>query len=107
MPTGNVLPLFAEIFKDVRDVFCVESALRYSHATPEGVSSRLSVRRDLENALQAVSEDLHNQYMISYNPDNKLEGGYHEIRVISYSPGRPGAGRSARAPVSWMAGVPE
>ncbi len=105
MPTGNVLPLFAEIFKDVRDVFVSNPAEVFTRYTGGREFSFVS-QKDLENALQAVSEDLHNQYMISYNPDNKLEGGYHEIRVITTHQDGPGWKIRTR-PGYWMAGVPE
>jgi hypothetical protein len=31
--------------------------------------------------VQRISEQLHSQYMISYNPSNGSEGGYHTIEV--------------------------
>jgi hypothetical protein len=37
--------------------------------------------RGLEDAIQKISDDIHSQYILSYNPDNKSDGGYHEILV--------------------------
>lgn len=105
MPTGSVIPLFIEIFKDVRDIFVRNPAETFTQFTGGREYSFLS-QRDLETAIQAVGDDIRSQYMISYNPNNKLEGGFHEIKVLVV---REGAERwKVRArPGYWMAAVPE
>jgi Ca-activated chloride channel family protein len=105
MPTGSVIPLFIEIFKDVRDIFVRNPAEAFTQFTGGREYSFIS-QRDLETAVQAVGDDIRSQYMISYNPNNKIEGGFHEIKVLI---AREGAERwKVRArPGYWMAGVPE
>ena len=39
-------------------------------------------QRGLEEAIQHIGEELHSQYLISYNPNNKEEGGFHQIQVV-------------------------
>jgi len=57
-------------------------------------------QRSLENAVGDIGREIHNQYLISYNPDNKSEGGFHTIRVEVRGPynvrSRPGY---------WLAGM--
>ena len=35
----------------------------------------------LEDAIQRIGEQLHSEYLLSYNPNNKLEAGWHTITV--------------------------
>jgi VWFA-related protein len=105
MPTGNVLPLFVEIFKDVRDIFVDNPAEAFTRYTG-GREFSFVTQKDLENAIQALSTDLHSQYMISYNPDNKVEGGFHEIKVTVDHQDAP-SWKVRTRPGYWMAGVPE
>ena len=39
-------------------------------------------QKGLEEAIQRISQDVHSQYLVSYNPTNRDEGGYHTIQVI-------------------------
>ncbi len=58
-------------------------------------------QRGLEEAVQKIGHELHSQYIITYNPNNKDEGGWHEIRV-----GINPQGYKLRArPGYWMATV--
>jgi hypothetical protein len=52
--------------------------------------------------VQSVARELHNQYLITYNPNNKMEGGYHRIRVEVSGVGRGGLEVRTR-PGYWMA----
>jgi hypothetical protein len=38
-------------------------------------------QRGLEDAIEHIGAELHSQYLISYNPNNKEEGGFHQIKV--------------------------
>ena len=51
--------------------------------------------------MSAIGRELHNQYMISYNPSNKEEGGLHTLRVEVTRPGLEVRTRGGY----WMAGV--
>ena len=73
-------PMITEIFRGVRAVFVqnpIEIYTQYTGGKEEGFVSQ----SDLERAAQNIGRELHNQYMITYNPNNKNEGGLHNIRV--------------------------
>ena len=52
----------------------------YAHGTGGLYFAPLS-RDSLENAINRIGQDLHNQYMISYRPSNREEEGFHRITV--------------------------
>jgi len=73
-------PLITDIFRGVRAIFVpnpIEIYTQYTGGKEEGFVSQ----SDLERAAQNIGRELHNQYMITYNPNNKNEGGLHNIRV--------------------------
>jgi hypothetical protein len=47
-------------------------------------------QRSLEEAIQRAGEELHSQYTISYDPNNKDEGSFHQIIVQAGGQTRPG-----------------
>jgi VWFA-related protein len=74
------VPAFKEIYKDVKGIFVANPTEVFTHETGGAQFSFLK-ERGLEDAIQRISDDIHSQYILSYNPDNKSEGGYHEIAV--------------------------
>ena len=77
---ANFVPLFTEIFRDAKGIFVdnpVEVFTKYTGGREMGFVSQ----KALENAVGDIGREIHNQYIISYNPDNKMEGGFHTIRV--------------------------
>ncbi|MEO7143131.1 MAG: VWA domain-containing protein [Bryobacteraceae bacterium] len=56
-------------------------------------------QRALEDAITAVGDEVHGQYLLSYVPDNPGEDGYHEIHVTV---DRPGLAVRSR-PCYWIA----
>jgi hypothetical protein len=76
---GNYTPIFKEIFELVKGVFVPNSLEVYTKFTG-GREENFLTMGGLEDAVQKVSEDLHNQYILTFNPSNK-KGGYHPIRV--------------------------
>lgn len=99
--SGNVLPLVVEVFRQVKGVFVDNQLEAFTKATGGEERSFLSYR-DLERAVQDISEELQSQYMISYTPSNLDEGGYHEI-VVEVNRGV----KVRTRPGYWMAAVPE
>jgi VWFA-related protein len=100
---GNTMPVFVEIFRSVKDIFVdnpVELFTKYSG----GREYSFLTQRNLEEAVSQIGEELHSQYLISYNPNNKLEGGWHSIRVEIA--GRANLTVRTRTGY-WLAGVPE
>jgi VWFA-related protein len=82
----NVIPLMIEIYRDVKSVFKANPVEVFTKGTG-GTEFGFHNQRSLESALRKISEQLHSQYLISYNPNNKSEGGFHEIKVAIPSHG--------------------
>jgi hypothetical protein len=97
---ADAVPLLIEIFKDVKAIFVDNPAEKMTKATG-GQEFSFFKQRGLEDAVQKIGHELHSQYIITYNPNNKDEGGWHEIRV-----GVNPQGYKLRArPGYWMATV--
>lgn len=73
-------PAFKEIYKDAKGLFVPNPTEVFTHETG-GAQFTFMKERGLEDAIQKISDDIHSQYILSYNPDNKSDGGYHEILV--------------------------
>jgi VWFA-related protein len=100
---GNVLPAFVEIFRSTKAIFVSNPAEVFTKYTG-GREFGFVSQRALEEAVSKIGEELHSQYLISYNPNNKLEGGWHAIRVEVRN--RPGLDIRTRSGY-WLAAVPE
>jgi len=77
---ADFAPVLAEIYRGVKGIFVSNPVEIYTRYTGGKEFPFLS-QTDLERAVQKVASELHNQYLITYNPNNKAEGGYHKIRV--------------------------
>ena len=103
--TGNVLPAFVEVFRQAKAIFIsnpAEVLTKYTGGKEFGFVSQ----RSLEEAIAGIGEELHSQYLISYRPNNLLEGGWHAIKVSVRQEG--GNLKEARTrPGYWLAGVPQ
>jgi VWFA-related protein len=78
--SANFVPAFVEIFKSVKDIFVANPVEVYTRFTGGREHSFVS-QRDLERAINEIGTELHSQYLITYAPSNKEEGGFHEIVV--------------------------
>ncbi len=76
----NFMPLFVEIFKQTKAIF-VDNPLEVYTRYTGGREHSFTTQAGLENAISRIGEELHNQYIIAYNPNNKADGGFHEIKV--------------------------
>jgi len=94
-------PVIKEIFTQVKSIFIDNHAEVFTKYTG-GSEYNFTSQRELEKAVSQLGQQLHAQYLITYNPNNKLEGGWHEIRVVVE---RPNLQVSTRRGY-WMAGVP-
>jgi len=77
---ADFAPLLKELYITGKNVFIkdpIDLFTKYSG----GKQYPFITQEDLERAVQRVSSELHNQYLITYNPNNKGEGGYHKLRV--------------------------
>lgn len=66
----------------------------YAHGTG-GLHFSPHSRRGMEEAINRIGQDLHNQYIVTYRPSNRDEEGFHRITMIVDRPGvelryRPG-----------------
>ncbi|MDW8355445.1 MAG: VWA domain-containing protein [Bryobacterales bacterium] len=107
--SGNLIPLFIEIFRQVKGIFVSNPAEVFTKYTG-GREYSFTTQRDLERALGRIGEELHSQYIISYTPNNKMEAGFHEIevQVLEGSTGRIRKDlKVLTRPGYWLAAVPE
>jgi len=77
---AEFIPMMVEVFKDVKAIFKDNPAEVFTKGTG-GTEYGFTRQRDLERAFSAIGEELHSQYLITYNPNNKSEGGFHQITV--------------------------
>lgn len=104
----NFIPIFVEIFRQVKAIF-VDNPLEVFTEYTGGREYSFVTQRDLERAIMRIGEELHSQYLISYQPNNKMEAGFHEIKVeILDSSGRPRRDlRTQTRAGYWLAAVPD
>lgn len=97
---ADVVPLIIEVMRDVKSIFVDNPAEKMTKATG-GAEFSFYKQKGLEDAIAKIGSEIHRQYIITYSPNNKDEGGWHEIRV-----GVTQKNLSVRArPGYWMATV--
>lgn len=99
---GDVVPVIVEMFRGVKGLFIDNPAELYTKFTGGREYTYVS-QKDLERALTAIGEEIRSQYILSYSPNNRLEGGFHSIEV---KVNRPNLKVKAK-PGYWMAAVPD
>jgi VWFA-related protein len=77
---AEFVPLMVEVFRDVKAVFKSNPVEVFTKGTG-GSEFGFRSYRTLEEAIQRMGEELHSGYLITYSPNNKEEGGFHEIVV--------------------------
>jgi VWFA-related protein len=78
--SAQFVPMMVEVFKDAKAIFVKNPADVFTQGTG-GEQYGFMRQRGLEDAIQRIGSELHSQYLISYNPSNKSDGGFHQIRV--------------------------
>jgi VWFA-related protein len=78
--SGNFIPLLEELYRGIKGIFWKNPQEALVAATG-GREFHFATLRGLEEALSAIGEELHAQYILSYTPNTREEGGYHELRV--------------------------
>jgi len=76
----NVVPVFVEIFKQIKGIFIDNPAEVITQYTGGREFSFIN-HRTLEQVVSKLGEELHSQYLLSYTPNNRDQGGWHDIRV--------------------------
>ena len=78
--SAQFIPLMVEIFKSSKAIFVDNPAEVFAKGTG-GTEISFAKQKGLEEAISKIGAEIHSQYLISYNPNNKEEGGFHEINV--------------------------
>ena len=99
---GNYIPVFVDIFKAVKSIF-VDDTLDVFTRFTGGREYSFVGEKSLDRAIAGISDELHSQYLLSYQPNDQTKGGFHEIKVIV---NRPNLEVRTR-PGYWVAGKPE
>lgn len=99
---GDLVPALEEIFRGVKGIFIKNPAELYTRFTGGREMSFLT-QADLERAITDIGAEIRSQYLLSYTPNNKMEGGFHKIRV---EVNRRDLKIRTR-PGYWMAAIPE
>lgn len=98
--SAQFVPLMVELFKDAKAIFKDNPVELFTKGTG-GSEFGFARQRGLEEAIQRIGEELHSQYLISYMPNNKEEGGFHQITVEVA--GRPEVAKVQTRPGYWLA----
>ncbi|MBI5280842.1 MAG: VWA domain-containing protein [Candidatus Solibacter usitatus] len=97
----DFVPVVEEIFTAAKAIFVKNPAEVYTRFTG-GREYAFTSQNDLERAITAIGAEIRSQYILSYSPNNKMEGGFHKILV---EVNRPNLKVRTR-PGYWMAAVP-
>ncbi|MEZ5352778.1 MAG: VWA domain-containing protein [Bryobacteraceae bacterium] len=97
------VPIVQEIMKQVKYVFVPNPLEVFTRHTGGREFSFLTLR-DMEETMTQLGEELHAQYLLSYNPsaDAQAQAGWHDIKVTVMRPNikevrtRPGYWRAAK-----------
>jgi len=77
---AEFIPMMIEVFKDVKAIFKDNPVEAFTKGTG-GTEYSFFRQRGLEDSIQKIGAELHSQYIVSYVPNNKLEGGFHTLEV--------------------------
>jgi VWFA-related protein len=77
---AEFIPLMIELLRDVKAVFKDNPVELFTKGTG-GTEYGFTRQAGLEDALRRIGTELHSQYMVAYSPNNKMEGGWHQIKV--------------------------
>ena len=91
---GNALNTIPPLARAIHDIFKRSPAEAFAYFTGGRIYS-FATERTLETAITDIGADLNSQYLLSYNPNDKDEPGFHTIKVVVDRPGlkirsRPG-----------------
>jgi VWFA-related protein len=99
--SAEFMPVLLEIYRDAKGIFKSNPVHIFAKGTG-GTEYAYYRGHGLEQAIQDIAEQLHSQYVISYRPNNLLEGGFHAIVVSIDS---PLAKRYEARPGYWLAAM--
>jgi VWFA-related protein len=82
------MPLMMEIYRDAKAVIKTNPTQLFTKATG-GRQFTFFRGAGLEESIEKIGEQLHSEYLISYNPNKEVmvgQGGFHEIKIEVSSP---------------------
>jgi hypothetical protein len=82
------MPLMMEIYRDAKAVIKANPTQLFTRATG-GKQFTFFRGAGLEESVEKIGEQLHSEYLISYNPNKEVmvgQGGFHEIKIEVSSP---------------------
>ena len=82
---GNWVPALKDIFLAAKGVFVADPLDVYTRYTG-GRQFSFKSQKTLERDVAQLGDELHSQYLLTYNPDNQDEGGFHHIVVEVLKP---------------------
>ena len=85
MQLGNWIPALKDIFEAAKGVFLPDPLDIYTRYTG-GRQFSFKTQRALERDVSQLGEELHSQYLLTYLPNNREEGGFHQIAVTVQRP---------------------
>jgi VWFA-related protein len=97
---AEFIPAMVELFKDAKAIFRDNPVELFTKGTG-GSEFGFHNQKSLEAAISRIGEELHSDYLLSYSPNNRDEGGFHEI-VVDVT-GRPDVKRVQTRPGYWLA----
>lgn len=77
---ADFVPIVEEIFTAAKAVFVKNPAEVYTKLTGGREYGFIS-QSDLEESIAKIGSEIRSQYILSYSPNNKMEGGFHRIKV--------------------------
>jgi VWFA-related protein len=82
---GDWSPVFRALFLSGKPIFVPNPLEVYSRYTG-GRDFPFYTQKGLEQAVSDIGQELHNQYILTYQPDDQNEAGYHVIKVMINQP---------------------
>ena len=82
--SAQFIPLMVEIFKDTKSIFIDNPVEVFTKGTG-GAEFGFAKQRGLEDAIEKIGAEIHSQYLISYNPNNKDRGRFPRGSVVEVS----------------------
>ncbi len=78
-------PLLMEIYRGAKRIF-VENPTEVFAKGTGGAQFFFVKQRGLEDAVERISQEIRSQYLITYNPNNAAEPGFHQLAVTVDNP---------------------
>lgn len=77
---ADILNAVTTLVRTMRDTVGKDVLELYAHGTG-GLHYSTFSQSALEDTLNRIGQDLHNQYVLTYRPSNRDQGGFHRIEV--------------------------